>query len=309
MPGTFAHFVLVHEAAAALSKAFRQVKIAVNRFGPFTLLGANSPDFPLLDFPVMLFSKKWEDLLHGPTAGAVIEPAISLLRSLSGDQRQICLAWFCGYLSHMVADTTIHPVVNLRVGPYDGNEEPHQTCEIHQDAHIFSRLNIGLIKKAEYMQNVVETCSSPTNRLALRKEIHNFWESMTQSAFPAESLPNFHRWFDAYTGIVDNLAEEDSQEGFLWPSFLRPVAKVLGKAHLLHINPEKIDPSFINDLLAPHEQKFSYDAIFAKAVQNTVTAWQAVDGALSAGGPLPLPLSAQWNLNTGMIDKSTFLYW
>lgn len=309
MPGTFAHFVVVHEAVVAISKAYRQVAIAVKKFNPFTLLGANSPDFPLLDFPVMLFSKKWENLLHASTAGAIIDPAISLLRTMSGDQRQICLAWFCGYLSHMVADATIHPVVNLRVGPYDGNETAHQTCEIHQDAHVFSRLGIGLIKKAEYMQNVVETCSSLTNRLALRREVHEFWDAVTQSAFPGEPVPNFHRWFDAYTGIVDNLAEEDRQKGSCWPSLLRPVAQVLGKAHLLHIDPEQIDSSFIDALPAPYGQKLSYDVIFDRAVRNTVAVWQIVDTSLSTGGPLPHPLSALWNLNTGMINETEFLYW
>lgn len=309
MPGTFAHFVLVHEAAAALSKSCRQVKIAVNKFARFALLGANSPDFPLLDFPVMLFSKKWESLLHGSTAGNVIKPAISLLRSLADDQRQICLAWFCGYLSHMVADATIHPVVNIRVGPYIGHEVDHQKCEVHQDAHIFSRLKIGLIKKAEYMQNVVETCSSPKNRLALHETIYDFWESMTQLAFPGEELPNFHRWYDTYTGIVDNLAEEDKQVGSKWPSLLRPLTDLLGKTHLLHIDPGKIDPSFVDNLLTPHKKKLSYDAIFNMAIANTVTAWQAVNIALSSDNPPACPLSELWDLDTGMVDKANFLYW
>lgn len=309
MPGTFAHFVLVHEAAASLRATYRQVKIAVNKYARFALLGANSPDFPLLDFPVMLFSKKWENLLHGFTAGQVIDPAISLLRSLSDEQRQICLAWFCGYLSHMVADATIHPIVNLRVGPYVGNEVAHQKCEVHQDAHIFSRLKIGVIKKAEYMQNIVETCSAPKNRFALHKTVFDFWESMTQRAFPGEELPNFHRWYDAYTGIVDNLAEEDVKYGSNWPSLLRPIAGVIGKAHLLHIDPNVKDDSFINDLLTPYETKLSYDAIFDKAIANTISAWQAVDTALSSGVSLQHPLSAQWDLNTGMVDQTNFLYW
>lgn len=309
MPGTFAHFVLVHEAAASLSKTYRQVKIAVNKYARFALLGANSPDFPLLDFPVMLFSKKWENLLHGPTAGQIIEPAISLIRHLKKDQRQICLAWFCGYLSHMVADATIHPVVNLRVGPYLGHEVEHQTCEVHQDAHIFSRLKIGLIQQAEYMQSIVETCSDPKNCLALNKDIFSFWSSMTQQAYPGEELPNFHRWYDTYTGVVDNLAEEGFQPGSRWPSLLRPIAGILGKAHLLHIDPNKKEDSFINGLLTPHKKRLSYDAIFDMAVANTIAAWQAVNIALDSEGSLNHPLTGKWDLNTGMVDKTNFLYW
>jgi len=77
MPGTFAHFVLALDAATAL-RGKSQVRVAVNRYSPFTLLGANSPDFPLV-----VLSKTWEDLLHGPSAGAIIEPAITLLRSMA----------------------------------------------------------------------------------------------------------------------------------------------------------------------------------------------------------------------------------
>ena len=297
MPGTFAHFVLVHEAAAALT-GHPEIKIAIKKFSPFALLGANSPDFPLL-----VLSKTWEDLLHGPTAGAVIEPAISLLRSLTGIQRQRCLAWFCGYLSHMVADTTVHPAVNLRVGPYQGNETAHQTCEVHQDAHVFSRLNIGGIKKSEYVQGMLDNCVSPRNKLALHEEIHDFWESMTQNAFPSEAVPNFHLWFDAYTSIVDNIAEEGD-----W-CLIRGLTTMVGKSHLLHVNPGNADRSFIDGLANPHGKSISYDAIFDKTVENTIAAWAAVDTALVSPCPLPHPLSALWNLNTGEIAKDQFLYW
>lgn len=303
MPSTFAHFVLVHEAATALTGR-GQCKIAIKKFFPFALLGANSPDFPLLDFPIMFLNKRWEELLHGPTAKSVIVPAIELLNSLTGDNRQRCLAWFCGYLSHMVGDATIHPVVNLRVGPYyEGNEVDHQTCEVHQDAHVFPRLEIGLIKKAEYIQNVVEVCSSPRNRLALHHEIFDFWESLTQRAFPNEELPNFHRWFDSYTGIVDNLAEESD-----WP-VIRSGAAFFGKAHLLHIDPAEKDLSFIEALPTPREKTISYDELFDMAIANTVEAWTALEKALTGNTALQHPLSAQWDLNTGMIDKDKYLYW
>lgn len=309
MPDTFAHFVLVHFASAKL-RGHKQVKIAVNKFNRFALLGANSPDFPMLDFPQVFFDNKWENLLHGPTAGAIIEPAIQLLRSITEEQRQRCLAWFCGYLSHMVFDATIHPVVNLRVGPYDeGNQVAHQTCEVHQDAYIFPRLNIGSIKEAEFT-NIIETCSSPHNNLALHEEINDFWESITRQAFPQEDLPNFHRWFYRYTGIVDNLAEEADQKILDWDwTSLHSWAQRAGKAHLLHVNPKDLDRSFIDDLPTPNDGTLSYDEIFDKAVENTVAAWAAVDIAISNTTPLPYPLSAIWNLNTGITAGKNFLYW
>lgn len=298
MPATFTHFTLFYEALSNL-KEHTQLQIALKKYSQFGLLGTNSPDFP-----IVVCDKLWETLLHGSTAGNVIIPAISLLRPLSGIKRQKCLAWFCGYLSHMAADTTVHPMVNLLVGPYLGNEIQHQTCEVHQDAYIFSRLNLDGITKCEFIKPVISSTCALDNRLALDYDILEFWESLTSLAFPEQKIPNFHWWFDSYTEIVDKLAEEGVHR------HVRSLAQMAGQSHLLQLNSDQIDlPAYISSLPIPHEQTASYDQVFDKAVANTVTTWIALDSALSSSDSLELPLSALWDLNTGKIDDLNFLFW
>lgn len=298
MPATFAHFTLFYEALAGLT-GHDQLRIALKKYSQFGLLGTNSPDFP-----IVVCNKLWEDLLHGPTAGNVIPPAISLLRSLSGPKLQKCLAWFCGYLSHMVGDTTIHPMVNLRVGPYVGNEIAHQTCEVHQDAYIFTRLNLDEITKCEFIKTVIGSTCASHNRLALDSDILSFWESLTSLVFPNEEMPNFHWWYDGYTEVVDNLAEEG-----IW-RHVRSGANKLGKAHLLQIAPDQVDKeAYISSLPLPFNQRASYDQIFSKAITNTVAIWCAFDDVVFSGAQLASPLVGPWNLNTGKINNSEFLFW
>lgn len=55
-------------------------------------------------------------------------------------------AFLCGYLTHMAADQTIHPLVNRIAGPYykrGDAREKHRECEIYQDVWLFGFLKNG----------------------------------------------------------------------------------------------------------------------------------------------------------------------
>jgi len=66
---------------------------------------------------------------------------------------KIKLIWLFGYVSHLVADATIHPVVQAIVGPYDQNEQTkteHRICEMTQDALIYNERKNTDIRYAEF---------------------------------------------------------------------------------------------------------------------------------------------------------------
>lgn len=300
MPGPFAHFTLFQKARETFceQELFPNIQQALGDFSDFGLLGSNSPDFPILAMEPV-----WEEYLHAQTAAAYIAPAISIIPTLPKKARQKCTAWFCGYLSHMVGDATIHPVVNLRVGPYLGHEEKHQTCEVHQDAHVYTRLGLVELTRCNYTRAIIEACCSNESRTCLNDELLGFWKSLSNSAFPNEDAPDFNKWFAAYTGVVDKFAEENDW----W--HIRTLAKVGRKKHLLQIAPDKIDQSFILALPTPTGTPISYDDLFDMAIENTVSAWHSFAAALESPDSLSFPLSAQWNLNTGEIVEPKYLYW
>jgi len=301
MPATFAHYTLFYKSLENwLSRGGRnQIRLALGKFSPFGLLGSNSPDFPIVAKDPI-----WEDFLHGSTASRIVPPAVSLLRTLSGKKKQKCLAWFAGYLSHMTGDSTVHPVVNLRAGPYISHAELHQKCAVHQDAYIFQRLGLAGITKCELTRKIVADCSLPDDRLKLDCDILEFWKEILHEAFPDEALPDFNFWFAAYMQIVDKFAEESEW----W--HIRVISEVAGLSHLLHLQPGQVaEPSFINDLPTISGKTISYDNLFDKAIESTVAAWLALDAAVSSSDPLLPPLSLNWNLNSGEIFDPKYIFW
>jgi len=301
MPGPFAHFTLFQKAKEYFmaQSLYTSVQQALGDFSDYGLLGSNSPDFP-----IVACDRLWEEYLHGSTAAAYIGSALSILRPLSGLPRQKFLAWFCGYLSHMVGDATIHPVVNLRVGPYMGHEKLHQICEIHQDAQVYPQLGLVGVTKCNFTRSVIETCcESSGNRTSLDPELVTFWQNLSSAAFPREEVPDFSKWFALYTGIVDKISEEGD-----W-FHVRAITTVFRKKHLVQITPDQIDKTYIHGLPSPAGISISYDDLFNKAIENTVQVWLDFSSALENPASAPFPISARWNLNTGEIVDPKYLFW
>lgn len=55
---------------------------------------------------------------------------------LETDER--ILTWLFGYVSHLIADETIHPIVEAIVGPYKDNSTKHRIGEMTQDSLVYS---------------------------------------------------------------------------------------------------------------------------------------------------------------------------
>ena len=71
----------------------------------------------------------------------------------------------------MTTDMTIHPVVELRVGPYKGNEGEHRRCEMHQDAFIFPRvMNVGDTGLSEHLATGIGACHAADDEDELDEE-------------------------------------------------------------------------------------------------------------------------------------------
>ena len=193
MPGAYAHLTLVNlvrEPARLESHGFPpEAIVPVLDYFRFCELGAISPDYPYLDI-AHPDACQWADRMHYQKTGDMVKAGIDLIRKLDGPSQQKTFAWLLGYTSHVVTDVTIHPVVELKVGEYQKNKGRHRICEMHQDAYIFQRLNIGEIGLAEHLDSGIWGCCAPPGSGKLDTAVAGTWQRMLEVATPTPIKPS-----------------------------------------------------------------------------------------------------------------------
>jgi hypothetical protein len=136
MPGAFAHITMVNclSETARLKKLPSAAAKAVLKNFKFCELGAVSPDYPYLVVGDHN-AKNWANSMHHERTGEMIHAGIENLKGSTGSALNKGIAWLLGYAAHVTTDVTIHPVVEMKVGPYKGNEKKHRICEMNQDSY------------------------------------------------------------------------------------------------------------------------------------------------------------------------------
>lgn len=306
MPAAYAHITLVN----LLKEPHRLENIAgfptnaieaVLDYFKFTELGAVSPDYPYL----VLGDKKsnhWADMMHYYKTGEIIIAGIKYLCNYSGERQKIGLSWLLGYASHVVADVTIHPVIQNIVGPYDGHKKEHRICEMNQDAYIFQKMNLDDIGISEHLDSGISACSEGKN---LDHIIVKLWENILQKVHPEQyvvNLPKINKWHKGFIGIMDKFAEEGNR---LIP-FARHVAADIG---LMYPSPDKIDKRFIRNLPLPNGGTADYDKIFERAIKNTGAVWKIISDGVFGNNTGYLAHIGNWNLDTGLGEDKKLVFW
>ncbi len=309
MPGAYAHLTLINEAREtrrldAVPDFPNEAKAAVLQYLKYCELGAVSPDYPYLVIGDD-HAKRWADIMHYTRTGHVIQAGVKRLRQLKGETQKKCLAWLMGFAAHVTTDTTIHPVVELIVGPYQGNEMEHRICEMHQDAYIFQRMNLGPIGLAEYLDSGIAKCVDIKNPKMIDQDIVSLWTGILQEVHAKEfaaNPPDINAWHKGFQFGIGKIAEEG---GHLFP-LARHVAMDLG---LVYPPTSQIDSRYITRLTVPGGAKMDYDAIFDKAIQNVVQIWQIIaNGALKSQDAYA-SVMGDWNLDTGRDEKNSMVFW
>ncbi len=307
MPGAYAHLTLVGLLASSnsLNKAPgfpKAAKAAILDNSCFCDLGAVSPDYPYLHLTSSA-SAAWADLMHYTATGGMLAAGVQEVKRASGSAKQRMLAWLLGYAAHVVTDATIHPVVELKVGPYAQNKTAHRVCEMHQDAYIFQRLNAGAVGLSEYFDSGIRLCSSPSDAGKLNNDVSALWLAMLQACHPEryrESRPEPGSWHAAFLASMD-IAEEG---GKLLP-FSRHVAVNVG---LTYPNVKDIDRQYIKGLKTP-EGDMDYDSIFTRAQRNVLAMWSALSSAVYTDDSTYLSIIGDWNLDTGRDSHNKLVFW
>lgn len=309
MPGAYAHITLVN----ILKEPERLEKIqgfpieaipAILDYFKFCELGAVSPDYPYLALGDSN-AKKWADEMHYTRTGAMIHAGIKYLKNMQGEAKRKGLAWLLGYSAHVATDVTIHPVVELKVGTYTGHEKEHRICEMHQDAYIFPRLNLGEIGLSEHLDSGIAACCSAADKHKMDSDIEALWRSMLKGIHPKQfetNPPDINKWHKGFKVMLDDVGEEGNK---LIP-FARHVAVGLG---LTYPAKKDIDKQYIENLKVPTGQKH-YDEIFDLAINKVGSVWQLVaSGTMASDKTYLAKIGTTWNLDTGRDEKDQLVFW
>ena len=307
MPGAFAHITLVNEASSTNKldtidlndKAYDSILSWLE----YIELGAVSPDYPYL--AITNKHKYWADFIHvNFKTKELILKGIEEIKSIEDEEtKEKLFAWLCGFVAHIVTDVVLHPVVELKVGPYIGNEKNHRICEMHQDSHIYSKLNLGEIGMAKHLNSGIATCNDNGDTSLIYKPLRNVWEKMFETADPEgfkTNKPNIDKWHYCFYKIVSI-----SQEGRRLFPLARHVAVSQGLSYPLE---NKIDEQYITNLNVPHNQTMHYDDIFAKAIQEVLNSWKVL-GDVVYGNSEDVSFFDNWNLDDGKDKDSNLVFW
>ncbi|MCB2226707.1 MAG: zinc dependent phospholipase C family protein [Desulfarculaceae bacterium] len=205
MPASYAHLTLIAKMRDHMQELPNEVRASFLYYPHFCDLGAVSPDYPYLALGNEA-ANDWADLMHYEQVVELLNAGVSRLRNLQGNERRKCLAWFLGYASHVVLDMTVHPVVELKVGPYKGNETAHRICELHQDAFIFPQLNLGEVGVPEYFDSGIARCTSKQSPRAIHEGVRGLWQGMLQDAYSeafASNPPDPDLWHRGFLFVMD----------------------------------------------------------------------------------------------------------
>ncbi len=308
MPAAYAHLTIVRRAIQAdrldaIPFLTPEHKRALANYSRYCELGAVSPDLPYLDF-LHPAGKEWADLMHYNNTGEMLKLGANQVGLLPDSQRGKGLAWLFGYSTHVVADLTIHPVVELKVGAYKGNEKDHRICEMHQDVYIFSSLNLGTPGSAEFLRTGVGGCTKRGEWGVLDPSIEKLWKNILRVVHPekyVQNQPDPASWFEGFVGIIDKFAEEGNR--------LIPIVRHLAEdSGLTYPAIESLDRIFLYDLETP-AGRASYDEVFNRAVENVCGTWGLLGKTLQ-GDPGDLTAFVQpWNLDTGRDPSGRLTFW
>jgi hypothetical protein len=308
MAGTFTHWMVVEEALDKYNALPRKHPYFSSILGlnHFVCLGAVGPDYPYLTelFGNYLKVHSWADRMHYENSGEFIRCGIRNLGSLSGGAFATCLAWTCGFATHLVTDSVIHPVVNAVVGPYIFNKTEHRHCELTQDSYIFSEIKGIELNYGQYA-NLFGMCSGPGN--TINGDLGRFWVDTLKEAHPA-AAQYFNKiepddWHKNFLTRISSAAD---------PS---PVFRHFEEeANLSYKRTNEITPDerarFIDRVRLPGGRSgtFRTDA-FNKAVLAVVDAWERLFADIENHNPDgSAGYIRNWNLDTG-VNEDRADYW
>ena len=295
MPGAYAHITLLHlsiEHAQAHRQLPERLTHALTRWGAHAEFGSLSPDFPYL-----AGQAPWADLMHHSGNNTLLRCGLAGLRHLRAEAWERACAWLLGYSSHMVADMTIHPVINRLVGPYEANKTAHRTCEMHMDVHAFERLGL-----TNHLRDHLASVETDHERHLIDPAVGLLWAQMLGTTHPdaaRQNPPAPHAWYRCFVGVMNTIRGINRK---------LPFARHLGSGfHLDYPPPDALDRRYLEHLPTPHGP-MSYDLLLSLTLANIQAFWLELADSIEDARALDM---AAWNMDTGSTaeDPERLVLW
>jgi hypothetical protein len=300
MAGAFTHFIICDEGKSKNSALGIELWQLLNKHYRFLFLGAASPDLPYLS--INLGSVNWADVMHYEKTNRIVESGFTKLKT-TWDRKtpadEVKLVWLMGYVSHLIADATIHPVVEAIVGPYKENKDEHRLCEMTQDAIIYNIYRKTEIRYSEFSE-MIKFC----NESKYFDELMDFWKELILSNYQEKNEePHPTLWFTTYGEAID--AAEGGSE-------LVALFRHIGLGvNLIYKTSQEIENGYSQDYVKYYKEvKIPGGGIgpfkemaFEKAMGNVVNAWGIIFGGLKSEIVVG-QIVKNWNLDTGVDMES-----
>jgi len=319
MPATFAHCLLAREAMTRLGR-YDLFPGVLKQKNHFVVMGATGPDYPyltdILKNQVLHIGHNWANRMHYENTDGFIREGVKVLSLMDkrGNPFKNRFAWFAGYVTHVVADSYLHPVVNSTVhGTYFFTSTEHGRCELVQDIYIFNKKTGTDICKAAVRDNttfgylnILDDCSDPKDLDKIHPDISAFWAELLKVAHP-----NAFKFFDAidpdtwhknYKARVDFASNNQS--------IFRHALDIVNAPRYVpldDISQEELT-KYIDKVALPVGPKISYDALFSRAVDQIVDIWKEIFRSIQESDAPSKTIVKDWNLDTG-VDESEIDLW
>ena len=311
MAGAYAHLTVVNKSFTEseleeLGLSNDALSVLAD-YSSFIELGSVSPDYPYL--AITEEHKKWADLMHlEMKTRAFILKGIEEVKVIKDkEDKRKAFAWLCGLAGHIVTDVVIHPVVELKVGTYEGNESAHRNCEMHQDVYIYKKITgYGEISETEQLSLFGKECSDNGDTDKLNRIISLVWEKMLEVLSADEyaiNKPEFDTWHRRFHSLVSTIEETQN-----FPTISRHVIGLDSGA--IYPKFEEVNiKEFIENLKVPGNQTMHYDDIFNKVVSQVQQTWKVLDEVVFGNDVTNLDYFADWNLDNGRTSSGKLEYW
>lgn len=294
MAGAFTHFI-VCDVAKRKQELPGDLSKLLNKHSEFLFLGAASPDLPYLSLKTGMVN--WADVMHYEKTDSIVTSGFSAIRSArsAGDPAwEIKFAWLMGYVSHLVADATVHPAVQATVGPYKEHSEEHRLCEMTQDSLIFNRQKNMDVRYAEF-SSALKFCASADHFGALMAS----WKQAALASYAEKGEePSPGLWFGTYTSAVDAAEGGSAIVGLFRHLGIGDGYLYKTKAEIVSDHPADYQ-KYYTHLHLPDGSIGSFEQVFEKAVENTLDAWEAFFSDLTTGHATA-EIVKNWDLDTGV---------
>lgn len=319
MAGGYTHLTLAKELCTSVLQDLGKpgfpgiLADVVSNWRKFVYLGAVSPDYPY-------FGKgtPWADLMHREKTNGVILEAVKtvcIIRERAPEEfawRKIT-AWLMGYVSHVIADVVIHPIVNLKVGEYEKNKVDHRECEMHQDVRIYNeRVGLDLHFSHDIVQEV-QACNDPGVYYAdMDDEVEAIWQDCLVKTYGLPlgdaAIDLWHAGFVACVSVAERARKVPLIGRYLMESALSyPQEKrelEAGKGYYLRLATPLDGTVGKEEQPVPGGPSMDFPGIFDKAFRHAREMWSIVSSDIIDGTSRAQNLIGEWSLDTG-VDRET----